>query len=515
MLYFSKRGGIRVLECAVPQGVLRMVKRQVRMAGVPDSDAPGRFHGAFAHALLALLALTLILGNADLAVAQQDSVIIRPKEIRDVLVNPGMGITTFQRFNGQPLNPPLTWSEEGPTERIADPQQQADFPPTSVSYCRWVWDVIEPKHGEFRWEIIDLALAEAREHGQTLAIRLMPYTDKHALPDWYRDSGARRANKSSDKDGKIWQPDYTDPLFLKYWGELVAEAGQRYDGNPFLDSVDISSIGYWGEGWSPYMPPFSYQKELTDIWFEAFHVTPLLMNFDEEHALTYGTQHGAGWRLDCLGDLRHFSDNPYFQPEMLDVYPQQVVRAGIQEVWKHSPVSLETCGTPAEWKKDGFDADYILAQALRWHVSTVNVKSSPLPAEWKRQFDDFQRKMGYRLILRRLEYPKMVKAGRVMPVHMWWLNAGVAPIYRDSRLSMELRSASGSVLMNIPVDVRKWLPGDAVFDGPMYVPDDLKPGKYSVRMAMLDPRTGKPFVQLAIEGRQSDGWYALGEITVE
>ena len=95
----------------------------------------------------------------------------------------------------------------------------------------------------------------------------MPYTDKHALPDWYRNSGARRANKPSDKDGSIWQPDYTDPIFLKYWGELVAEAGKRYDGNPFLDSVDISSIGYWGEGWSPYMPEFSYQQQLTDIWF--------------------------------------------------------------------------------------------------------------------------------------------------------------------------------------------------------------------------------------------------------
>jgi len=446
--------------------------------------------------------------------AQLSTVVVRPKEIHDVLVNPGMGITTFQRFEGQVLNPPLTWSEEGPTEKLVDPELKPEFPPTSVSYCRWVWDVIEPKRGEFHWEIIDLALDEARKHGQTLAIRLMPYTDKHALPDWYRSSGARRANKPSDKDGGIWQPDYTDPLFLKYWGELVAEAGKRYDANPFLDSVDISSIGYWGEGWSPYMPDFSYQKQLTDIWFAAFRVTPLLMNFDEEHALAYGTQRGAGWRLDCLGDLRHFSDNPYFQPEMLDVYPQQVVRAGIQEVWQRSPVSLETCGTPAEWKKDGFDVEYILAQALRWHVSTVNVKSSPIPAEWKTQFEDFQKKLGYRLILRRLEYPRTVRAGQMMQIHMWWLNAGVAPVYREYRLALEMRSAGGSGSATVPVDVRKWLPGDAVFDGPLYVPAELKPGKYRVRIAMLDPRTGNPAIQFGMEGRQPDGWYEFGEIKV-
>jgi len=460
-----------------------------------------------------LIVLFVLAGEP--AFAQSDVVIIRPKEIHQVLVNPAMGITTFQRFNGQALNPPLTWSEEGATERLVDAEPRPEFPPTSVSYCRWVWDVIEPKRGEFHWEIIDLALSEAREHGQTLAIRLMPYTDKHALPDWYRNSGARRANRPSDKDGSIWQPDYTDPLFLKYWGELVAEAGKRYDGNPVLDSVDISSIGYWGEGWSPYMPDFSYQKELTDIWFSAFRETPLLMNFDEERALTYGTQRGAGWRLDCLGDLRHFSDNPYFQPEMLDVYPQQVVRAGIQEVWQHRPVSLETCGTPAEWRKDGFDVDYILAQALRWHVSTVNVKSSAIPTEWKAQFDDFQKKMGYRLILRRFEYPQIARAGQMMQVHMWWLNAGVAPVYREYRLVIEMRSAAGGGQVAVPVDVKKWLPGDAVFDGPLYVPDDLKPGKYYVRLAMLDQRTGKPAIQLAIEGRQPDGWYQVGEITVK
>ncbi|MDQ1411076.1 MAG: hypothetical protein QOJ41_2811 [Acidobacteriaceae bacterium] len=451
----------------------------------------------------------------DETVAQQNSVVVRPVEIHEVLVNPGMGITTFQRFNGQGLNSLYTWSEEGPTEKLVDAQVRPDFPQASVAYCRWVWDVIEPRRGEFHWEIIDLALQEAREHGQTLAIRLMPYTDKHALPDWYRNSGARRANKDSDKDGSIWQPDFSDPLLLKYWGELVAEAGKRYDGNPFLDSVDISSIGYWGEGWSPYMPDFPYQQQLTDIWFAAFHVTPLLMNFDEERALGYGTQHGAGWRLDCLGDLRHFSDNPNFQPEMLDVYPQQIVRAGIQEVWRRSPVSLETCGTPAKWKKDGFDVDYILAQALRWHVSTVNVKSSPIPPEWKTQFDVFQKKMGYRFILRRFEYPRIVKAGQIMLVHMWWLNAGVAPIYRDYRLAVELQSSGGSASANVPVDIRKWLPGDAVFDGPLYVSENLKPGKYKIRVAMLDPRTDKPAIQFAIQGRQSDGWYQLGEIEVQ
>jgi hypothetical protein len=449
------------------------------------------------------------------AVAQQNVVVVRPKEIQDVLVNPGMGITTFQRFNGQEPNPPLKWSEIGPATRLPAPETTPDFPKTSVAYCRWYWNVLEPERGKFNWEIVDLAVEEARAHGQKLAIRLMPYSNEESLPDWYRRSGAKRANKDSDKDGKIWQPDFSDPLFLKYWGELVAEAGTRYDGNPYLDTVDISSVGYWGEGWSSYMPAFSHQQALIDIWLDAFKRTPLLMNFDEPQALAYGTQHGAGWRLDCWGDMRVSSSDPYFPAEMLEIYPQQVVRAGIQDVWRKSPVSLETCYTVAGWKERGYDLDYILAQGLRWHVSTANIKSAPIPAEWKGQFEDFQKKMGYRFILRRLEYSKMVKPGAMMPVHLWWLNAGVAPIYGEYDLAMELRSPTKAATIRIPVDVRKWLPGDAVFDGTVYVPDDLPSGAYEVRIAMLDPLTGKPAIRFAIEGRQGDGWYAMGSITVK
>jgi hypothetical protein len=451
--------------------------------------------------------------------AQTDSVVIRPVEIHDVLVNPGMGITTFQRFNGQAINPPLKWSERGPVTQLPQADPKPNFPDTSIAYLRWYWNTIEPEQGKFRWDIIDLALQEAKAHGQTLAIRLMPYAGQEGsiepLPAWYRNSGARRANKPTDKDGDVWQPDFSDPLYLKYWGELVAAAGERYDGNPYLDSVDISSIGYWGEGWSPYMPDFPVQKQLIDIWVKAFPHTTLLMNFDQPEGLAYGTQQGAGWRLDCLGDMRLSSNDKFFSPEMLDVYPQQIVRAGVQNVWQVRPVSLESCGTPSSWKKDGFDVSYILDQALRWHVSSVNIKSSPIPPDWEPQFEEFEKKMGYRFILRRLEYPKTVKPGAMMPMEMWWLNAGVAPIYQKYWLAVELRSTDGSAVIRVPADVRKWLPGDAVVDDSLYIPDNLAPGTYKFRVAMLDPRTQLPAIRFGIQGRQADGWYDLGTIAVE
>src|ERR1041385_2929722 len=115
------------------------------------------------------------------ALAQTETVVVRPEVSDEVLVNPGMGIETFQRFNGQPLNEGLKWSEEGPLGRQPDASPKPDFPASSVAYCRWFWSALEPSPGQFRWDIVDAALEEARRHGQTLAIRLMPYDDKHPL----------------------------------------------------------------------------------------------------------------------------------------------------------------------------------------------------------------------------------------------------------------------------------------------------------------------------------------------
>jgi hypothetical protein len=67
-------------------------------------------------------------------------------------------------------------------------------------------------------------------------------------------------------------------------------------------------------------------------------------------------------------------------------------------------------------------------QALRWHANTINIKSTAIPSEWQNAFDEFQKKIGYRFVLRRIEYPQSVKAGQMMPLSSWWLNTGVSPV---------------------------------------------------------------------------------------
>ena len=133
--------------------------------------------------------------------AQRNVVVVRPKGINEVLVNPGMGITTFQRFNGQEPNPPLKWSEIGPEKKLPQAATKPDFPDTAISYCRWYWNVLEPTRGKYNWEIVDLAIEEARAHGQKLAIRLMPYSNQDSLPELRATNANHRPHV--DRHGRL------------------------------------------------------------------------------------------------------------------------------------------------------------------------------------------------------------------------------------------------------------------------------------------------------------------------
>ena len=101
------------------------------------------------------------------------------------------------------------------------------------------------------------------------------------------------------------------------------------------------------------------------------------------------------------------------------------------------------------------------------------------------------------------------------PVSLWWLNKGVAPVYQEHWLAFELRAEGAAAQIRTSADPRKWLPGDALFESSVYIPETLKPGSYRLRVALLDARTGEPAIKLAIEGRQPDGWYDIGEVRVE
>ena len=186
---------------------------------------------------------------------------------------PGVGFQTFFRFEDEDVN-----------------LKQMPFPSGSA-YFRWMWLDIEPEEGVYNWELIDSHLARARENGQTLEFRIMlewPGAYDIGIPQWLVDKGVNlRLTRCEDED--YYSPDLEDPVIREYHARLIRALGERYDGHPDLGSVDIGSVGLWGE-WHEYchpelMPSREERHAIIDLYYESFPNTPLIALVDDKEGI--------------------------------------------------------------------------------------------------------------------------------------------------------------------------------------------------------------------------------------
>ncbi len=472
---------------------------------------------------LILILLVLHLGsNAQI-------VKVKPKEIDSVLFNPGIGFTTFQRFNGDKRNAIDDCGDflaDYPYELLTDEEgnlQNPHYPFTTVAYLRIYWIFIEPEQGKYRWDIIDRALEYASERGQTLMLSLMPYgssPERNDVPAWYREMVGDDTNFKHNNPVNKWFVDPEDPRYLEYYGKLIKAFGERYDGHPALESVDMRIVGAWGEGGGTDKLEPNTAMALIDLYLDSFKNTPVKLMLTDKFSNSYAiSKADVGYRADCLGDLGFWAKDQNGWTHMYDYYPRSIIENGLKDAWKKAPVSFEICGTFPGWKRTHNytpeDAAYIFNQALKWHVSSVNGKSSAVPEEYIPQVNAFLKKMGYRFVLKMFTYPAVVEAGQKVNFTSWWENKGVAPVYRNYKLAIRLQNDRYKRIFFTDASVKEWLPGDNIYDGSLFIPYDIPDGKYTMQIGLLDEYTHEPKIKLAIEGRLPDGWYKLGDVTIK
>jgi hypothetical protein len=459
-----------------------------------------------------------------------ERVVVKPKEIDEVLNNPGIGFNTFQRFNGDTLNPGRGWTEGFPIvyQSFNGDLTNKGYPQTTTAYWRVYWKFMEPEERKYRWDLIDEALDTARNRGQKLILRIAPYGTgpDRDVPDYYRKMVGSQTEFRYNNPVNQWVVDPEDPRYAEYFGGLIREIGKRYDGHPDLEAVDISIVGAWGEGAGSKLLSPKTREALVTSYTGYFKKTPLIALLTDEKTNTFAVSQGpnVGWRVDCIGDLGFWAKDQHGWTHMLDYYPHAIQEFGVKDAWKTAPVSLEICGTFLSWrdvqKYTEEDVKYIFNETLKWRISSFNAKSSRVPEEWEPLVNEWLKKMGYRFALRRLSYPKVVGPNGKIDFQSWWENKGVAPCYVSYPLAIRLKNGSHEITMLTKVDIRSWLPGDNIYNDVVYIPSDFPSGEYVLEIALLNKDSylkdkPEPAVKLAIEGITDDGWYTMGKITVK
>ena len=464
----------------------------------------------------------------------QENIIIRPKEIDDVLLNPGKGFTTFQCFNGDYAGsaksgyPGLGGGfvpdcfTEPVTYKLNKNLMNIDHPQSTVAYFRINWSFIEPEEDKYDWKFIDSLLATGQERSQRLILRIAPFSgsieskNKKDVPSWFREMIG--PSDISTVPHSFWFFDQNNQLYYKHFGDVIRKFGKRYDGHPMIEAVDLSICSQAGEGVGTDLLEENVRNELVRAYTDSFRKTPLIVlgrtDRTEQNVYYLSSKEGlnVGWRVDCLGDMFGFSDN---YNHMFDYYPQAISQGmKAQDAWKKAPIAFEACWTMKHWKEQGWDLDYIIDQSLKWHISTFNNKSSPVPEEWKSKVDDWIKRMGYRFVLRKFTYPKEADQNSKMVFTSWWENKGVAPIYWEYTLAIRLNGEKGSWILPTDANITGWLPGDIVYDDEVFIPLNIPSGKFDLQIGIVDCQSHVPKVNLAIEGRDNEGWYSLGKIEI-
>ena len=468
-----------------------------------------------------LLLITLFLFQ--FSFAQEKTIIVRPVEINDVLNNPGIGFSTFQMFNGDnlPFHDVLNKADitdYGKNDNL----ENNSYPLTSIAYFRIGWNFIEPEPGKYRWDFIDGLLNLAHKHKQTLSLRISPYRNENGIkhgddvPEWYRKMVGPEKKFASYK----WAVDPEDSRYAKYFGAMIRAFGERYDGHPDLEAVDVSIVGSAGEGGGGELLTEQTMRNLIDPYIESFKKTPLIALLHGKKQIDYlklNASQPIGWRQDCLGDLGFWAAEQNGWTHMYDYYPETIIEYNMQDAWKTAPVSFEICGFFDTWNTgQGYSNEqvkYIIDQSLKWHISSFNGKSSAIPEKWDPLMKEWLNKMGYRFVLRRFSYPLTILQNGKLNFESWWENKGVAPCYKDYKLAIRLKNGQDSQVFITQANIKKWLPGDNVFNDAIF-PGQLPPGEYDIEIALVDDQSRKPKINLAIKGRLPDGWYSLGKITI-
>ena len=422
---------------------------------------------------------------------------------------------TFREVDTLFANPGAGWMSQH-----RSPKGEPRFP-CSVAYIRFHWADVEPAEGTYNWSVIDDAIAAWKPRGATVSMRVMTCSSHSAgyysSPKWLFDAGCKGFEyevgggdpTSGGKRIPRIEPDYADPLYLSKHAALIKALGQRYDGHPGVEFLDIGSYGNWGEWHTKHPVPIDVRKRIADMYLSAFKKTPLVFMSDDAEALAYALEQGTGFRRDGVG-------SPWHEQNWIGSKKYAAVQS-MAETWKKAPVVFEWFGDYEYLKSRGWSFDAAVEFMLTNHVTLINDNFGRFPPEALPQLERLARLAGYRFVLRELSHPAAVKHGTGVDLKMKWANVGVGKLYRPFRLHVVLLDAAGLPAFDAVTrtDPRDWLPGESDCAEVIQIPAALKPGDYTLAVTLVDPSGQRTPLRLAIEAPEQAGRYTVSKLRVE
>lgn len=326
---------------------------------------------------------------------------------------------------------------------------------------------------------------------------------------------------SCDGDGPGITPDWNRPAMLNQLVQFVQAFGARYDGDPRITAIQVGLLGLWGEwhqsGCDARAPSNAVKVAVRDAYAAAFTNTPLQTRYARDP--------------DSLGVSFGFHEDyfPSFTAPCIYGFPScdasgdwnlsygfQHVNPAAATNWRVNPISGES---PLNSQKRAWtnDADDVMTVLRDYHFSFLGPAGGHETNGRQAKLNPMKRLLGYNYHLLRVDWPETAALGVPFPVTLALTNSGAAPCYHPFRVEIALCAADGlpawrTALTN---NLRALVPGWHAEWLVNLVPTGLTAGTYSLRVGILDPRTGQPGVRMQSAGEDMHGRIAVGEVTLQ
>ena len=444
----------------------------------------------------------------------QNQTTFYPKEVDSVLYNPYMG-----------------WV---PWAHTAESYAEQPFRLVMASIT---WKELEPEKGQFDFEGIEKK--NNFDHWKSKGVKIIlqfnmdyPDNEKHMdIPDWlYSEIGEQGTwyNYRNENTKMGFSPDYKNKKLIENHKSLISKFAERYDKDPGVFMILIGSCGHWGEWHTTYIedekaagrfPTIEYSNQYVQHYIDYFRNKPLSMRYPSE----IGAKNHLGLFNNAFGSYdqtqKWFLDWALYGHT--DGYNPGYTHPPMPNFWLDAPSGGEFGYYPGlQWLEDSAMTE-TLRQARETHISWLG-PCCPVQIEvgdrLQPNIDKMMKTMGYRFVIKSVTHATSVKAGGMLNISMDWLNRGVAPFYFEWPIELSLADSSGKIVAKSTTndDITTILPSEEPtnFTPSLKIPSNLPEGQYKLCVAILDPETNTPGIQLAIDGKRSDGRYSLSTVDV-
>lgn len=395
--------------------------------------------------------------------------------------------------------------------------------PVMDTYVRFPWRYLptcdcgfESAQGVYHWDRFDAELAKAQAKGGKFGTRVIAVSSFDGgtwTPQYIMD------NTNGTTYQGLYIPEWNNPFFIQRAQALVSAIAARYGNDPRFGFIDIGFVGDFGE-WHCYGFPeanggsacnmtMTNKQAIIDAHINAF-TNPnqrVVMMSDDTAALDYALNQSprVGWRRDSLGST-HFS---------VDL----VLSTVGQERWKNAPVITEFFGSLGNGMMTK-----ALQDTKNYHIGMIGNGNfgnlNRLNPQEKKNFELANKTAGYRFELNKLIITNPIATGSAFTITSDWSNQGVTPAYSPWNVTFELRDPSGNLVVwegASSANLETLLPTSGTpvtINDTFSLPATVVDGFYDLYVKVLDPETYYSPLRLAISGRNADGSYKLGSVTV-